>query len=239
MTAWHGTAALRPGRFTYTGQVGAARPHRHAAVQIVVSRGEPLAVRDGSGVAVQVRAAIIPSGVEHELLGAAEGVLAWVDADDHLGRALTRRVRDTGLPTTSAAAWAQAAGDAASVGALLQATAPDPPNPALRAAIDLLPSLLDGPVRLHHLAAAVGISASRLGHLFTEELGLPFRAYVRWIRLHRAIDHFRRGGTITDAAHAAGFADGAHLTRACHEMLGLAPSHLARGVTISASSFKP
>jgi AraC-like DNA-binding protein len=90
--------------------------------------------------------------------------------------------------------------------------------------------MLDQSVHLGQVAAAVGISASRLGHLFSDELGLPFRAYVRWARLQRAIDHARQGSTLTDAAHAAGFADSAHLTRVCHEMFGLAPSLLARAV---------
>jgi transcriptional regulator GlxA family with amidase domain len=36
------------------------------------------------------------------------------------------------------------------------------------------------------------------------------------------------GGTLTDAAHAAGFADSAHMNRVCHEMFGLAPSEAVR-----------
>ncbi|WP_435070034.1 helix-turn-helix transcriptional regulator [Amycolatopsis thermoflava] len=90
--------------------------------------------------------------------------------------------------------------------------------------------MLDATVRLTEVAGVAGISASRLGHLFRDEIGLPFRAYVRWARLQRAIEHARTGATLTDAAHAAGFADSAHLTRVCHDMFGLAPSALTRGV---------
>jgi AraC-like DNA-binding protein len=37
------------------------------------------------------------------------------------------------------------------------------------------------------------------------------------------------GGTIADAAHAADFADAAHLTRTFYQMVGMAPSALMRG----------
>lgn len=42
----------------------------------------------------------------------------------------------------------------------------------------------------------------------------------------------RAGGTITDAAHAAGFTDISHANRAFHEMFGLTPSVAGYGVTL-------
>lgn len=245
---WQGTVALRPGRLIYTGQIGVAHRHRHAAVQLVLATDEPVRLRDESGTGRQARAAVIPSGAEHEMGGGSAGLLAWIDADGLLGQALTARVRRTGLPVDSVAAWAAAAQplldnglpvDGTPIGLLDQilseladADTPDqvPLHPALRHAVAVLPTMLDHTVHLGQIAATVGISASRLGHLFSDELGLPFRAYVRWARLQRAIDHARQGSTLTDAAHAAGFADSAHLTRVCHEMFGLAPSLLARAV---------
>ena len=249
---WQGTVALRPGRLIYAGHVGIAHRHRHAAVQLVLAPDEPVRLRDESGADWQVRAVVIPSGAEHEMAGGSAGLLAWIDADGLLGQALTARVRHTGLPADSVAAWAAAAqplldngipagilaGDTpsgvidqvldtlADAGTLNEA----PLHPALRQAVAVLPTMLDHSVHLGQVAAAVGISASRLGHLFSDELGLPFRPYVRWARLQRAIDQVRNGGTLTDAAHTAGFADSAHLTRVCHEMFGLAPSLLARAV---------
>ncbi|WP_084964962.1 helix-turn-helix domain-containing protein [Thermoactinospora rubra] len=97
---------------------------------------------------------------------------------------------------------------------------------ALQEALALLPQLLDGPARLTDPAATVGLSASRLGHLFAGELALPFPAFMRWNRLRRAMEPARDGTSLTQAAHGAGFADSSHLNRTCHEMLGLAPSHL-------------
>lgn len=60
-------------------------------------------------------------------------------------------------------------------------------------------------------------------------MGLPFRHYVLWRKLTRAMVAIGSGGTIADAAHAADFADAAHLTRTFYQMVGMAPSALMRG----------
>ncbi|MFI9843662.1 helix-turn-helix transcriptional regulator [Nonomuraea sp. NPDC051941] len=104
------------------------------------------------------------------------------------------------------------------------------PHPALRQAADLVHQGTVGPLRLADVAAQVRMSPSRLGHLFSEQLGLPFTAYVRWARLRAAMETVQKGGSLTEAAHAAGFTDSSHLTRVTHAMFGLPPSALARAV---------
>jgi AraC family transcriptional regulator len=42
--------------------------------------------------------------------------------------------------------------------------------------------------------------------------------------LNRALSIGFSGGSWTEAAHAANFADSAHLTRTCRRMFGLAPT---------------
>jgi AraC family transcriptional regulator len=75
-------------------------------------------------------------------------------------------------------------------------------------------------------AAGLGLSAGRLRHLFVAETGLHYRGYVLWLRLERALREIAAGGSLTTAAHAAGFADSAHLSRTFRRMFGLAPSSL-------------
>lgn len=79
---------------------------------------------------------------------------------------------------------------------------------------------------LDDVAATVFLSGSRFAHLFTEQLGLPFRRYLLWRKLTRALLMVVRGRSLSAAAHAAGFSDAAHLTRTCTQMFGIAPSHL-------------
>jgi AraC-like DNA-binding protein len=43
------------------------------------------------------------------------------------------------------------------------------------------------------------------------------------------VDVFAAGGSLTDAAHEAGFADSAHLSRTFRRMFGVAPSSLHIG----------
>lgn len=50
-----------------------------------------------------------------------------------------------------------------------------------------------------------------------------------WRKLTRAMLVIGRERTIAAAAHAADFADAAHLTRTFYQMVGLAPSVLMRG----------
>ncbi|SEG84712.1 AraC-type DNA-binding protein [Thermomonospora echinospora] len=120
------------------------------------------------------------------------------------------------------------AGDAAADGAWSGGRGPGGRGDALDRAVTLLPQLTGGPIRLPEVAAAVSLSPSRLRHLFSERLGLPFTAYVRWVRLRATMHTVREGGTLTQAAHAAGFTDSAHLTRVCRAMFGITPTQAAR-----------
>ena len=46
---------------------------------------------------------------------------------------------------------------------------------------------IEGPLTLAGAAAHVGLSGGRARHLFVEQTGLPFRAYVLWLRLTKAV----------------------------------------------------
>lgn len=77
------------------------------------------------------------------------------------------------------------------------------------------------------LAKKVALSPGRLTHLFSEQIGIPLRPYILWLRLQRAGDVLAKGLNVTEAAHAAGFADGAHLSRTFRRMFGIPPSVIA------------
>ena len=79
-------------------------------------------------------------------------------------------------------------------------------------------------VSVGYAAQSVGLSASRFQHLFTREVGVPFRRYRVWHRLRAAIREAALGSSLTTAAHSAGFADQAHFTRAFRRTFGAPPS---------------
>lgn len=93
---------------------------------------------------------------------------------------------------------------------------------AIRASDDLRMSL-------DHAADTACLSSTRFAHLFRDQVGLPFSRYMLWRKLTRAMVAIASEGTIAAAAHAADFADAAHLTRTFYQMVGMAPSVLMRG----------
>jgi AraC-like DNA-binding protein len=85
---------------------------------------------------------------------------------------------------------------------------------------------VDDATSLEVLARMVGLSPSRLMHVFTASIGIPLRPYLAWLRVQRAAVAIVSGNSLTDAAHAAGFADAAHMSRTFRRMLGSSPSRL-------------
>ncbi|MET0334929.1 MAG: helix-turn-helix domain-containing protein [Rhizobacter sp.] len=76
------------------------------------------------------------------------------------------------------------------------------------------------------LAAGLKISSSRLSHLFSKELGTPFRSYIAWSRIVLAWEMvaLRPDMSFTEIAHAWGFSDSSHLARAIHTSFGTTPT---------------
>jgi AraC-like DNA-binding protein len=87
---------------------------------------------------------------------------------------------------------------------------------------------LEDDMSLEGLAEALGLSPSRLMHVFTESVGIPLRPYLAWLRVQRSACAILAGASVTDAAHVAGFADAAHMSRTFKRKLGFPPSALRR-----------
>jgi len=49
-----------------------------------------------------------------------------------------------------------------------------------------------------------------------------------WLRIQRAAGELATGRSATEAAHAAGFSDAAHLTRTFRRMLGATPRDIVK-----------
>ena len=84
-------------------------------------------------------------------------------------------------------------------------------------------------ISLESAAASVYLSEGRFAHLFKQQVGLPFRRYMLWRKLARAMVAIGRERTLAAAAQAADFADAAHLTRTFYQMFGIPPSVMMRG----------
>ena len=59
-----------------------------------------------------------------------------------------------------------------------------------------------------------------------DQVGVPIRRYLLWHRYLTALSLLADGASVTRAAHAAGFADSAHLTRTAVRMNGFTPTKM-------------
>nr|WP_040740914.1 helix-turn-helix transcriptional regulator [Nocardia tenerifensis] len=235
-TTWHGAALLRPGILAFEGEILPTELHAHHAVQITAAC-TPVVVVDGGGVRRQGPHIIVPTDAPHRVCGgAAHGLAIYLDPETVAGAAADRRAHLHGWEQTLSVDPARGglAEHVADVLAdLLRDDAAEPPerHGVVTAALQLLPDMVrDGSVRGSDVARQLGVSATRLTHLFTEQVGIPLRRYILWLRLYLAMNGVLAGEDVATASASAGFADSSHLTRTCRRTFGLPPSILSRDV---------
>jgi len=241
-----GRIVLWGGGIVWIGRAGEATEfHAHHAVQITLAfPGSALRLRRPEGPWRSYAAAIIAAHQEHAFEARDTLVaLVFVEPESREGRAIHTASVAEGIAALDAVsigpeleALARAYEEAASNESLaagarsiigrLAATSPSPAAPLderIGRALALMRDRLDEPVLLSQVADAVNLSADRFRHLFIEETGMRFRPYVLWLRIDRALALYVAGKTLTEASHAAGFADSAHLSRTFKRMFGVAP----------------
>src|SRR5687767_8613689 len=99
-------------------------------------------------------------------------------------------------------------------------------DPHIMSAIVYINQHLDRAITLDEVASYACLSPSRFRHVFGEQTGMGLRPYILWRRFLLVWDLLMKGGTLSEAAHAAGFADAAHLSRTSVKAFGFAPSGL-------------
>jgi AraC-like DNA-binding protein len=93
-------------------------------------------------------------------------------------------------------------------------------------AIAYINAHLDASLTLEEVAEVAFLSPSRFRHLFVEQTGEALRPYILWRRFVRVWELLQAGESLSSAAHSAGFADAAHLSRTSRRMFGFPPSML-------------
>lgn len=222
----------------------AAATHAHHAIQVTISlRGDFLL--EGEGRQCRGPVAAVAADYPHRFEASGAVALLFVEPESAAGRAISVRVLDdASLTSLDAAPFRPAVASLrerfASGGAnadfiaigreLLQAIGADAParplDRRIKAMIDHVRANLEGVPSLSLAAGAASLSPSRARHLFAAETGLPFKAFVLWQRLERALESYAAGHSLTEAAHDAGFADSAHFSRTFRRTFGIPASHL-------------
>lgn len=227
---------------------GVVPAHAHHAIQIVVALDGMVAVcgednrwRRGPGIIVQ------PDVVHSFDCNGAMAAMLFVDPESNEGawlhRALEQEIAvvpDARLASSVSElrTFIEQPIESMEVGDLIRhcVHALSPGAPPARRLDQRITNVLDSirarddlRVSLDEAAQLAFLSPSRFAHLFKDQVGLPYSRYMLWRKLTRAMVAIASERTIAAAAHAADFADAAHLTRTFYQMVGMAPSVLMRG----------
>lgn len=220
-------------------------PYRRLAATLLISRQQPFDLETDAGCLRGIEAALIAPKVLRQRITAIDSDLAILDIpmDCPAYRGMAGRLGSqpqlgypraqfqTLFPLLQKAADGLLGGsdfhrlqaDAAQIiaGGAAQMDTLDRRVAKAMQMIDALP--LDQ-VRLELLAQQLGLSKSRLRHLFIAETGSTVSHYARWVAVWRAVHLRSPSRTWTDIAHESGFHDLAHLDHAFMEVFGLTPS---------------
>jgi len=149
---------------------------------------------------VRRRAALIPADAPHSFDATGQRVaILFVDPHGAQGVALDRCARadpgaeiagalsemgfpTLGLTTDGAVQWCDAA-----IRTLAAVEERTTLSSISRRAIAYIESTIDGKPQLAEAAHRASVSPTRLTHVFTREVGIPFRRFVLWTRLKHAV----------------------------------------------------
>jgi AraC-like DNA-binding protein len=248
---WTGTPNwyLWDGGFAALGRSdGIVPPHEHHAIQIVLAADGTVGIHGKSGHWRMASGVIVRPDVVHSYDGnGAAGVMIFVDPESAEGVWLKTSLREdiTIVPPARIATCAaelrtflESPLESVELGVLLRQCvhalcAGAPPTRRLDERVTRVLAAIrtsdELRISLDEAAAMAFLSPSRFAHLFKQQVGLPFRRYMLWRKLTRAMLVIGRQHTISTAAHEADFADAAHLTRTFYQMFGLPPSVMMRG----------
>ena len=227
---------------------GVVPAHAHHAIQIVIALDGNAAVRGEAGEWRQGQGIIVRPDATHSFnCSGALGAMLFVDPESNEGRWLRSSLADdiTIVPSARLDSCAvelrkliECPFESMEIGALIRhcvqvlcpgAPPARQPDPRVTTVLNAIRAGEDLHISLESAAELAFLSPSRFAHLFRQQLGLPFSRYLLWRKLTRAMVAIGSERTIAAAAHAADFADAAHLTRTFYQMVGMAPSVLMRG----------
>jgi len=222
--------------------------HAHHAIQIVIALDGCAAIAGSDGQWHESRGIIVRPDAEHSFdCNGALGVMVFVDPESSEGAWLATSLRQniTIVPDTrldpivpELRTFAEQPEETADIGSLVRNSVLGlrPGLAPIRRLDSRVTTVLDAirgsddlRMSLDQAADKACLSSTRFAHLFRDQVGLPFSRYMLWRKLTRAMVAVASEGTIAAAAHAADFADAAHLTRTFYQMVGMAPSVLMRG----------
>lgn len=230
---WH----LEGAHTLFAGPLAYNASHQHGAPVYLAGLYGAFRLRFAHGDWIACRTAFIPAGIAHELecggdpLGVlyrepdtgARALAGLMGPADPVGAALVGSGGEVGalralFERRDACDWA---GEAVTDLSAFAARRIGPPlDDRIARVLADLRACQEARMSAGRLAATATLSSSRMQHLFSAAVGVPFRRYRGWLRMRRAIEVIVQGANFTRAAHEAGFADQAHFAKAFRRTFG-------------------
>lgn len=234
------------GKTLYIGTLEQVDWHQHGAPVFIAGVSGAFRLRMPDGQWTRCRAAVIPAGARHALdLGGdplavfyPEPNVASASVLARLGRAWEVRQQILVSEHPELGPFRELYEDAASLHwggdalddllgfALRREGAAAALDPRLARIVEWLDAHPDDLTGAQSLAGAQGLSVSRFLHLFSDQVGVPFRRFRIWNRVRAAMRVALSGHNFTDSALTAGFADSAHFTHCFRDTFGVTPSYV-------------
>lgn len=239
---WTGNATIRPGWAVFRGTAGDHTRHRHHAVQMAIGITGPVELWAESPGGLLAPGVVIPADCTHQLASGPDPILLlYLERESSPGRALDDWCAGQARPLSNAQNRRMRGllGNPAEtrpnvVGEILVSVLGAVPSEKQKAfsderiarSIAAFPRPLPQSLTAAVLARQSDLSPSRYAHLFRTHTGMALRPYLRWLKLQQALSEVARGANLTQAAHAAGFSDSAHLSRTFRKTFGIPPNVL-------------
>jgi AraC-like DNA-binding protein len=242
----HSQLFMAPGRVLYCGPIQYLEAHAYGANVLHVGIYRPFRIRLGMGEWRACRCAVVPAGLRHalDMAGGVHGKL-FVERDSAYALAFRQRF-------PHGEAQAVLFEDEGAIQCFRWIHEADPPraeverrldhllelpgaaglvrDARIQRVIDLILGEPDRNFSQQELARTVGLSPSRLLHLFRAETGLPYRRFRAWKRMLLAFEHLHASDNLTRAALDSGFADATHFSHRFRETFGINPAPVFRHI---------
>jgi AraC-like DNA-binding protein len=245
-----GTASISRGRALllmddrrsfYRGFVGKVHGRNFGGHVVYVALDAPIDIRIGAGEWQRCEMAVIAPHVSHAIKGgascAAQVILENEDiAPEHLPGWMNHGsgvIRDEALIDQWRSTCASMLPSDAVVPSewldhmLFGQSLPRPQTDAR--IVRVMQDILAKPGEQHSAqlcASTVALSSSRFLHLFSREVGVPFRRFRAWKRARSLLYNLQRECNLTELALACGYADSAHFSNSIREVYGFKPTDL-------------
>jgi AraC-like DNA-binding protein len=233
------------GKTLYVGTLEQVGWHLHGAPVFIAGIAGRFRLCLPSGEWTTCRAAVIPAGVRHALdLGGEplaafypEPNIACLSALTRLGHHWHEREQILLGEHAELRAFRELYEDAASVdwtgeslddllGFALRRDGGNALDMRIAQVVAWLDEHPDDLTGANRIAGSQGLSPSRFLHLFTAQVGVPFRRYRIWNRIRAATKVALAGSNFTDSALTAGFADSSHFAHSFRDTFGVTPSYV-------------